>query len=259
MSVSRRIFKTVTCAPFGAAEAGFQSTLFSADGAADRARSGRTQYDRFSFAADIDLLALEAELLGQAYGLATSVLEEFGGLHRLGDLVYTMWYIPSALLAQPSGRSGFPLCHGYAGLAGSSSFTPSTVSVTDAGGSPSARSQPRATATRIAASIASRLSVASLLCTLSTCVQVGGGRRPVSSRTALSKADRNWAGLCGAAIGDEYRSLTGRASGRIALGWRHGRIRFHRHRRRLGRLRGRRQAFGGRTLPRFAARGGATR
>src|SRR6266446_547712 len=80
---------------------------------------------------------------------------------------------------------------------GSSSLTPATVSVTDEGGSPSERSQPRPTASRIAASTASVLSVPSLRWTLSTCVQVGGGRRPVSSRTAVKREDRNCAGLVG--------------------------------------------------------------
>src|SRR5205814_448335 len=78
-----------------------------------------------------------------------------------------------------------------AGLAGSSRWPPSTVSVTEAGGSPSARIQPRLPARRIAASIASRLSVASLPCSLSTFVQVGGGRWPVSSRTAASRLVRH--------------------------------------------------------------------
>ena len=86
--------------------------------------------------------------------------------------------------------------------AGAISLMPSTVSVTEEGGSPSARSQPRATATRIAASTASLFAMPSLVCTLSTCVQVGGGRRPVRSCTAVSREDRNWAGLGdGVAIG----------------------------------------------------------
>ena len=76
---------------------------------------------------------------------------------------------------------------------------PVTVMVTDAGGSPSARIQPLATARRMAAWIASTLSVPSLCWTLSTCVQVGGGRRPVISWTAFNTSVRNCAGEGGAA------------------------------------------------------------
>jgi len=76
-------------------------------------------------------------------------------------------------------------------------FTPSTVRVIDTGGSPSARSQLRLTATRIAASSASRLSMPIFAWTLSTWIHEGGGRRPVSSRTVFSKVDRNSAGLGG--------------------------------------------------------------
>ena len=47
----------------------------------------------------------------------------------------------------------------YDGFAGSKSLMPSTVSVTDAGGSPSARSHPLPTARRIAASMASLFAV----------------------------------------------------------------------------------------------------
>lgn len=50
----------------------------------------------------------------------------------------------------------------YVGFAGSKSLMPSTVSVTDAGGSPSARSHPLPTARRIAASMASLFAVPSL-------------------------------------------------------------------------------------------------
>jgi len=69
---------------------------------------------------------------------------------------------------------------GGAGLFASTIFTPSTVSEIDAGGSPSARIQFFATASRIAASMASRLSMPSFCRTLSTLAQVGGGRPPVT-------------------------------------------------------------------------------
>src|SRR4029078_2090543 len=41
--------------------------------------------------------------------------------------------------------------------------------------------------------MAARLAVPSLAWTLSTLAQVGGGRPPVTWRTAVSKATRNWA------------------------------------------------------------------
>ena len=41
----------------------------------------RQQDDRIAGAADVDPLAFEAKVFGQAYGLALSVGEESGGLH----------------------------------------------------------------------------------------------------------------------------------------------------------------------------------
>lgn len=67
--------------------------------------------------------------------------------------------IMPGIVAPNSRRRYFGLA---AAGAGAISLMPSTVSVIDEGGSPSARSQPLATAMRIAASIASLFAVPSL-------------------------------------------------------------------------------------------------
>ena len=55
------------------------------------------------------------------------------------------------------------------------------------------------TARRMAASTASALPMPSLRWTLSMCVQVGGGRWPVRSRTAFRRSEMNWAAFGGLA------------------------------------------------------------
>src|SRR5438045_823279 len=70
-----------------------------------------TENDRISLAPDVDLLALEAELLGQAHGLAATILEQFGRLHQLAFVVYTSRSIPYRRFAQLPDGMGLPLAH----------------------------------------------------------------------------------------------------------------------------------------------------
>src|SRR5690606_30167238 len=55
----------------------------------------RQQHDCVAHALDHDLVAVEAELLGQAYRLATAVGEELCGIHGEPPIRRYRWYISS--------------------------------------------------------------------------------------------------------------------------------------------------------------------